>query len=83
MDEELRTWACKILAWNRDTYVYFFNDFGGYATKNAARLERDIRIESGSERIPRGLIRVKRANGDHYYSLRIEDYPLFTAQSFN
>jgi uncharacterized protein YecE (DUF72 family) len=39
-DEELRTWARKILAWNRDIYVYFDNDFGGYAPKNAARLKK-------------------------------------------
>ncbi len=32
-------------------------------------------FESGSERIPRGLPRGKRANGEHYYSLWIEDSP--------
>jgi hypothetical protein len=40
-------------------------------------------IESGSERIPRSLLRSKRANGEHYYSLWIEDSPQFTAESFN
>ena len=40
-------------------------------------------LESGSERIPRSLLRGKRANGEHYYSLWIEDSPQFTAESFN
>jgi len=40
-------------------------------------------FESGSERIPRSLLRGKRANGEHYYSLWIEDSPQFTAESFN
>jgi hypothetical protein len=40
-------------------------------------------FESGSERIPRSLLRGKRANGEHHYSLRIEDSPQFTAESFN
>jgi len=42
-----------------------------------------ITLESGSERIPRSLLRGKRANGEHYYSLWIEDSPQFTAESFN
>jgi hypothetical protein len=42
-----------------------------------------LQIESGSERIPRGLLRGKRANGEHYYSLWIGDFPQFTAESFN
>jgi hypothetical protein len=32
-------------------------------------------FESGSERIPRSLLRGKRANGEHYYSLWIEASP--------
>jgi hypothetical protein len=39
--------------------------------------------ESGSERIPRSLLRGKRANGEHNHSLWIEDSPQFTAESFN
>ena len=39
-------------------------------------------FESGSERIPRSLLRGKRANGEHYYSLGIEDSPQFTAVRF-
>ena len=38
-EDELQAWAEKIRRWNKDTYVYFDNDFGGYATKNAARLK--------------------------------------------
>jgi len=41
------------------------------------------KIESGSERIPRSVLRGKRANGEHNYSLWIEDSPQFTAESFN
>ena len=37
-DEELRELAAKILSWSRDTYVYFDNDFSGYAVKNAMTL---------------------------------------------
>ncbi|MGZ6291757.1 MAG: DUF72 domain-containing protein [Syntrophales bacterium] len=38
-DEELQMWAEKIRQWKRETYVYFDNDSGGYAPKNAARLK--------------------------------------------
>jgi len=38
--------------------------------------------ESGSERIPCGLLRGNRANGEHYYSIWIEDSPLVAAESF-
>lgn len=38
-DEELQAWAAKIRKWKRDTYVYFDNDYAGYAPKNAARLK--------------------------------------------
>ncbi len=45
-------------------------------------VKRKKDIESGSERIPRGLPRGKRANGEHYYSLWIEDSPQLAAESF-
>jgi hypothetical protein len=32
-------------------------------------------LESGSERIPRSVLRGKRASGEYYYSLGIEDSP--------
>lgn len=36
---ELQAWAHKIKEWGKDTYLYFDNDFGGYAVKNAKRLK--------------------------------------------
>jgi len=36
---ELNAWAEKICNWNRDTFVYFDNDFEAYAVRNAARLK--------------------------------------------
>ena len=38
-EDELQAWAKKIRQWKRDTYIYFDNDFGGYAPKNATRLK--------------------------------------------
>ncbi|MCS7203686.1 MAG: DUF72 domain-containing protein [Thermodesulfovibrio sp.] len=38
-EEELKTWAQKIKNWNKTTYVYFDNDFMGYAVKNALKLK--------------------------------------------
>ena len=42
-----------------------------------------IGSESGSERIPRSWLRGKRANGEHHYSLWIEDSPQCNAEIFN
>jgi uncharacterized protein YecE (DUF72 family) len=36
--EELRELAAKIRSWARETYVYFDNDFSGYAVRNAMTL---------------------------------------------
>lgn len=36
--DELISWADKIRSWGKDAYVYFDNDFGGYAPKNALAL---------------------------------------------
>jgi uncharacterized protein YecE (DUF72 family) len=38
-EEELRAWVRKITQWDRDTYVYFDNDFAGHAPKNAVRMK--------------------------------------------
>ncbi|OPX39670.1 MAG: hypothetical protein B1H13_09270 [Desulfobacteraceae bacterium 4484_190.3] len=38
--EELEGWAKKIVAWGRETFVYFDNDFEGYAVRNARQLKR-------------------------------------------
>ncbi|MBN2297542.1 MAG: DUF72 domain-containing protein [Deltaproteobacteria bacterium] len=37
--DELAMWTEKIRQWNRDAYIYFDNDFMGYAPKNAMRLK--------------------------------------------
>ncbi|OPZ25071.1 MAG: hypothetical protein BWZ01_02652 [Deltaproteobacteria bacterium ADurb.BinA179] len=37
-ETELMSWAQRIRSWDRDAYVYFDNDFMGYAPKNALRL---------------------------------------------
>lgn len=39
-DDELKKWKDKILNWNRNTFVYFDNDFYGYAIKNARKLQQ-------------------------------------------
>lgn len=39
-ERDLRAWANKIKEWGKDTYLYFDNDFEGYAVKNAKRLKK-------------------------------------------
>ena len=34
-DNELQTWHTRIRQWAKDTFVYFDNDFQGYAVRNA------------------------------------------------
>ena len=34
-DNDLRVWHDKLIAWNKDAFVYFDNDFMGYAVNNA------------------------------------------------
>ena len=36
---ELQAWAEKIKAWKKETHLFFDNDFGGYAVKNAKRFK--------------------------------------------
>jgi len=48
-ESELREWASKIRAWGKDAYVYFDNDFMGYAPENALRL-REL-ASSGEARL--------------------------------
>jgi uncharacterized protein YecE (DUF72 family) len=38
-EEELRNWAEKIDAWNKDAFIFFDNDFEGHAVNNAERLK--------------------------------------------
>ncbi len=37
-DDEIKDWATKIHRWNVDTFVYFDNDYNGYAPINATSL---------------------------------------------
>ena len=43
-EEELRAWAEKVNAWNRDAFIYFDNDFEGHAVNNARRLKEIIGV---------------------------------------
>jgi uncharacterized protein YecE (DUF72 family) len=38
-EEELLAYGKKIRGWSKDTYVYFDNDYKGYAVKNAGELK--------------------------------------------
>lgn len=38
-DDELVAWRDKILQWGKDTFIYFDNDFNGYAIRNAFTLK--------------------------------------------
>lgn len=46
-DEELMQWANKIKKWDKITYVYFDNDYMGYAVKNALRLKELLHGQPG------------------------------------
>ncbi len=41
---ELRNWAEKVHIWNKDTFIYFDNDYEGYAVNNARRLRKLLRL---------------------------------------
>ena len=43
-EDELKEWGRKIRTWNRQTYVYFDNDFEGFAVQNARRLKDILTI---------------------------------------
>ena len=43
-EEELQTYAGKIRDWSKDTYLYFDNDYSGYAIKNAKRMKEVLGI---------------------------------------
>ncbi|RLB28801.1 MAG: DUF72 domain-containing protein [Deltaproteobacteria bacterium] len=38
-EAELQAYAQKIMQWSKDTYLYFDNDYHGYAVKNARRMK--------------------------------------------
>jgi len=42
--EELEFWAKKITGWGRETFLYFDNDFEGYAVGDARRLKKILGI---------------------------------------
>jgi uncharacterized protein YecE (DUF72 family) len=44
-DKELRTWAKKVKAWNKDAFIYFDNDFKGHAVINAKRLKEILGVD--------------------------------------
>ncbi|MBW2064367.1 MAG: DUF72 domain-containing protein [Deltaproteobacteria bacterium] len=44
-EEELKEWADKIRRWDRRLFIYFDNDYEGFAVKNAARLKELLGIE--------------------------------------
>lgn len=41
-DDELKVMADKVRGWGRDTYVYFDNDFGGFAVRNGMTLKHQL-----------------------------------------
>jgi len=43
-EEELQAYARKIRDWPKDTYLYFDNDYKGYAIKNAKRLKEILEL---------------------------------------
>jgi uncharacterized protein YecE (DUF72 family) len=42
-ERELAAWARKLMEWGKNTYLYFDNDFQGYAVRNAIRLKEILR----------------------------------------
>lgn len=44
-EEELRTWAEKVDAWNKDAFIFFDNDYEGHAVKNAKRLKEMLGVD--------------------------------------
>jgi uncharacterized protein YecE (DUF72 family) len=41
-EEQIRSWAEKLTAWKRPGFVYFNNDFHGYAVENAVELKKKL-----------------------------------------
>ena len=39
-DAQINEWAEKLIEWGKDAFVYFDNDFAGYAVKNAKMLKK-------------------------------------------
>jgi len=43
-DKELQAWAEKVITWKKNAFIYFDNDFEGYAIKNARRLKEILKL---------------------------------------
>ena len=41
-DAQINEWAEKLIKWGKDAFVYFDNDFSGYAVKNAKMLKQAL-----------------------------------------
>ncbi len=41
-EEQIEQWAIKIKNWKKDAFIYFDNDFNGYAIKNAFMLKQKL-----------------------------------------
>ncbi len=48
-EEELQAYARKIRDWSKDTYLYFDNDYCGYAIKNAKRLKEILGLSEHTQ----------------------------------
>ncbi|HEY3276693.1 MAG TPA: DUF72 domain-containing protein [Syntrophorhabdaceae bacterium] len=51
-DKELEAWREKIEAWGKETFVYFDNDYSGFAAKNALTLKGMVEREKGASPAP-------------------------------
>ena len=58
-------------------------NFNALFPLNTRGVKYEGQVEFGSERIPRCLLRGKRANTEWHLSLRIEDSPRLAVESFN
>jgi len=59
-EEQMRVWAEKLAAWEQPAFVYFNNDFHGYAVENAVELKQAV-AELGSKAAARPRVKAKRA----------------------
>jgi len=44
-EDELKAWAQKIKSWKRDTFIYFDNDFEGYAVRDAKMVKEILGVK--------------------------------------
>jgi len=50
--EQMREWARKLRMWGRPAFVYFNNDFQGYAAENAVELKQALSESAESRALP-------------------------------